>query len=197
MDAYSFDDGALRHQTRAGILKERLRSSGYRFQSKPSVQTNQHEKRVKIQKDKPNKVVRNPIKIGSDCSGLGTEVFGMDVLGLRHRVIHEFGSESNKTRRGVFERLHPGCKKVYASCLVKDRSLTCVPTVDLYVAGGECPPWLMAGKRQGLNDKGGKNGCNRGKVMLDIISYIETRKPKTFILEQVEGMLKGARNGRI
>ena len=99
MDAYSFDDGALRHQTRAGILKERLRSSGYRFQSKPSVQTNQPEKRVKIRKDKPNKVVRNPIKIGSDCSGLGTEVFGMDVLGLGHRVIHEFGSESNILNR--------------------------------------------------------------------------------------------------
>ena len=115
----------------------------------------------------------------------------MNVLGLGHRVVHEFGSEMNKTRREVFERLHPGCKKVYVSCLVEDRSPASVPTVDLYVAGGECPPWSMAGKRQGLNDKGGKNGCNRGQVMLDIVSYIEIRKPKTFILEQVEGMMKG------
>ena len=147
MGAYSFDDGAVCHQRFRSICKLRR---GYRKTKK---------RVVKIQKDKPNK----PIKIGSDCSGLGTEVFGMDVLGLGHRVIHEFGSESNKTRRGVFERLNPGCKKVYASCLVKDRSPATVPTVDLYVAGGECPPWSMAGKRQGLDDKGGKNGCNRGK----------------------------------
>jgi hypothetical protein len=36
------------------------------------------------------------IKVGSDCSGLGTEIFAMEALGLGHRVIHMFGSELDK-----------------------------------------------------------------------------------------------------
>ena len=190
MDDYSFDDGGIRHQMRAALFKERLRASGYRLHKseKAAVQT----KKKGVKKDKPNnKVVPNQIKVGSDCSALGTEIFAMEVLGLGHRVVHEFGSEIHPIRRGLFERLHPGCKKVYVSCRVADRQPASVPTVDLYVAGGDCCSWSMAGKRQGLKDKGGKNGSSRGQLMFDIIEYIETKKPKTFILEQVEGIMKG------
>ena len=176
---------------RASLLKERLRTSGYRLRKSQSQIAALKTKKKGVKKDKPNKVVSNPIKVGSDCSGLGTEVFAMDALGLGHRVVHEFGSEVNPIRRGLFERLHPGCKKIYVSCRIEDRQPASVPTVDLYVAGGDCTAWSTSGKRQGLNDKGGKNGSNRGKLMFDIIEYIETKKPKTFILEQVEGMMKG------
>ena len=183
MDAYAFDPGEVRRQKKAGIFKERLRLSGYR-----TGKTNQLDQKKKgVKKDyEPKKVVSDPIKVGSDCSGLGTEIFGMDVLGLGHRLDHEFGSESDETRRRVFQWLHPGCKKMYRSCRVQDRKPASVPRVDLYVAGGDCSSWSKAGKRQGLDDK-----CNRGQLMFDIVAYIETKQPKTFILEQVEGMLKG------
>ena len=176
---------------RASLLKERLRTSGYQLRKSQSQIAALKTKKKGVKKDKPNKVVSNPIKVGSDCSGLGTEVFAMDALGLGHRVVHEFGSEVNPIRRGLFERLHPGCKKVDVSCRVADRHPARVPTVDLYVAGGDCTAWSTSGKRQGLNDKGGKNGSNRGQLMFDIIEYIETKKPKTFILEQVTGIVKG------
>ena len=67
MDDYSFDDGGIRHQMMAARLKERLRACGYRLRKsqKAAVQT----KKKGVKKDKPNKVVPNPIKVGSDCSG--------------------------------------------------------------------------------------------------------------------------------
>ena len=190
MDAYCFDEEGVHRQIKANILQERLRASGYRPRLGKSQKAAVQAKR-KVKKDKPNKVEPNAIKVGSDCSGFGTEIFATDALGLSHRVVHEFGSERDPIRRAVFERLHPGCKKVYVSCRVVDRKPASVPTVDLYVAGGDCSCWSMAGKRQGLNDKGGKNGSSRGKLMLDIIAYIETKSPKTFILEQVEGFVRG------
>ena len=36
------------------------------------------------------------IKIGSDCSGLGAELYAMAALGLEHRVDHAFASELDK-----------------------------------------------------------------------------------------------------
>ena len=143
MDAYdyAFDPGEVHRQKKAGIFKERLRLSGYR-----TGKTNQLDQKKKgVKKDyEPKKVVSDPIKVGSDCSGLGTEVFGMDVLGLGHRVVHEFGSEVNKSRRRVFERLHPGCKEMYVSCHIADRQPASVPRVDLYVAGGDRRSWAAA-----------------------------------------------------
>ena len=185
MSEYCFEEGVIHQQMKAVVFRERLRNSGYRLRVS-AVKTKQG-----VKKDKPTKVVSNSIKVGSDCSGLGTEIFAMDALGLGHRVVHVFGSEVDPIRRALFQRLHPGCKRVYVSCRIEDRQPANVPTVDLYVAGGDCAAWSPAGLRQGLDDRGGKDGKNRGKLMFDIIAYIETKKPKTFILEQVAGMVKG------
>ena len=55
MDAYSFDDGEVRHQMKAGIFKERLRSSGYQLRKsqKSAAQT----KKKGVKKDKPCSVL--------------------------------------------------------------------------------------------------------------------------------------------
>lgn len=50
------------------------------------------------------------IRIGSDCSGLGTEVFAMGALGLEHRMAHMSTSEIDKAlfpvdRRHILGRL--------------------------------------------------------------------------------------------
>lgn len=45
------------------------------------------------------------IKIGSDCSGLGAELYAMAALGLEHRVDHAFASELDKAGSTVTSSL--------------------------------------------------------------------------------------------
>ena len=80
---------------------------------------------------------------------------------------------------------------MFESCCMVDRNPNQVPQVDFYVAGAPCPAFSQIGRRQGLKDNGGAGGANRGAVLLDCVGYIVSRRPKTFILEQVPGLLQG------
>ncbi len=128
--------------------------------------------------------------VGSDCSGLGAEMFALKYLGIDNRVIHAFASESCSLTRKEFIMNHPWCREVFLSCSVRDRPLNSVPRVDHYVAGPPCQPYSLTGLRGGLEDGGtAANGFkNRGNVLLDVVQYIVCRHPKTFILEEVEGL---------
>ncbi len=131
--------------------------------------------------------------VGSDCSGLGAEMFGLKCLGIHHRARHIFASESCARTREVFINNWPWCEIVFLSCSLLDRPLSSVPQVDHYVAGPPCQPYSQSGLRGGLQDRGtAVNGFkNRGSVILDVVSYIVNRRPKTFILEEVVGLNSG------
>ena len=55
--------------------------------------------------------------------------------------------------------------------------------MDLYTAGFPCQPFSSAGKVQGFNDEQG-----RGTVVFDCMKYIETCKPRMFLLENVANL---------
>ena len=54
--------------------------------------------------------------------------------------------------------------------------------LHLYVAGFPCQPFSVAGKREGCHD-------NRGNIAQHVVLYISTHRPKSFILENVDGLV--------
>jgi DNA (cytosine-5)-methyltransferase 1 len=55
------------------------------------------------------------------------------------------------------------------------------PAVDLYVAGFPCQSFSLAGCRKGFKDK-------RGMVFFGCADYIDCKRPRAFLLENVKGL---------
>jgi len=102
----------------------------------------------------------------------------LDELGIKYQ--HVFSSETN----AAAIKLHQANFKpdfMFRDVTARDTMST--PCVDLYVAGFPCQSFSTAGKRQGFNDEQG-----RGKVFKHILDYIDRKRPKIFVLENVKGL---------
>lgn len=64
-----------------------------------------------------------------------------------------------------------------------------IPDFDILCAGFPCQPFSYAGKNEGFKDK------TRGTLFFSILSILEEKKPKAFLLENVKG-LKSHDKGR-
>ncbi len=64
-----------------------------------------------------------------------------------------------------------------------------IPDFDILCAGFPCQPFSYAGKNEGFKDK------TRGTLFFSILSIIEEKRPKAFLLENVKG-LKSHDKGR-
>ncbi len=58
-----------------------------------------------------------------------------------------------------------------------------MPEFDVLLAGFPCQPFSMIGKRDGLNDP-------RGQLFNEVVRFLNVRKPKAFVLENVKNLLK-------
>lgn len=54
---------------------------------------------------------------------------------------------------------------------------------DVLLAGFPCQPFSMIGKRDGLNDP-------RGQLFNEVIRFLDARKPRAFVLENVKNLLR-------
>ena len=63
-----------------------------------------------------------------------------------------------------------------------------IPHVDMLVGGVPCQSWSVAGKMKGFDDP-------RGQLWNDVIRLVSISKPKTFIFENVKGLI-GQKNKR-
>ena len=57
-----------------------------------------------------------------------------------------------------------------------------IPNFDVLLGGFPCQAFSSAGKRQGFND-------TRGTLFFNVANILKTKKPKGFILENVEGLV--------
>ena len=217
----SWDENELRRLQKSVSLKRRLEKSGYREKttgSSSSTSATPREgppvKKSKIMKkpgggpakdtdvntmDKCLAKVKegrheDPIIVGSDCSGIGADMFAFKLLGIDNRIEHKFASEKDPVTRKTYEANHTGLNKMYESCTLDKRPVGSVPRVTIYVAGPPCQPFSGAGRREGLKDTGSEESGNqnRGTVLLDVIGYIINRHPKMFLIEEVKGLNTGA-----
>tara|TARA_R100000700_G_scaffold24778_1_gene31632 strand:+ start:3 stop:1115 length:1113 start_codon:yes stop_codon:yes gene_type:complete len=117
------------------------------------------------------------IKIGTDFSGIGSPEQALIKLGIKHKSM--FACDVDKYAKKSYLANY-NTEKFYDDITKRNNNETAY--VDLYVAGFPCQTFSMAGKRQGFDD-------TRGTLFFDLLKYLEAKKPKYFILENVKGLL--------
>ena len=118
------------------------------------------------------------IRIGSDFSGLDTSVVGLrkvckDLPGIK--VVHTHSCDNNKVCKKIILHNSPPCKFFDD---VLNRDIASVPTCDVYCFTAPCQAFSTAGKGLGVQDP-------RGAVIFAALSFIEAKKPKAILSENV------------
>ena len=112
--------------------------------------------------------------VGTDCSGIETPLMALDGL---VEFEHVFASEiDKKTRLTLLANRAP--RHIYNDI----RTRTMPPHVDLYIVGFPCQTFSSVGLRAGEADP-------RGQIFNHVSEYIQTMKPKMFLLENVANLL--------
>lgn len=117
------------------------------------------------------------IKVGTDFSGIGSPEQALKNLKIPHEV--EFACDIDKYARQSYLANH-SCKVMYEDITKRDHKE--VEQLDLYIAGFPCQAFSMAGKRKGFEDV-------RGTLFFNVAEFIKINQPKSFILENVKGLL--------
>lgn len=117
------------------------------------------------------------MKIGTDFSGIGAPEMALKYLGIDFDSI--FACEIDKYARQSFKQLH-NPQTFYNDITTRNHKE--VEKLDLYVAGFPCQSFSMAGKRKGFEE-------TRGTLFFNVAEFIKENQPKTFILENVKGLL--------
>ena len=134
--------------------------------------------------EEPPKETKAPLLVGSDCSGMCTESHALDALGVRHE--HAFCSEVWEPAIRCVRAMERRPRVLYRD--VTERELGTVPSVDLYVCGFPCQPnSVMNVKRESSTPDG------RRDPMACALAYIEAKRPRYWVLENVVGLMHVAK----
>jgi len=115
--------------------------------------------------------------LSTDFSGLGSPEEALKRLGVPHRVV--FACERDKYARLSYEANHSP-EIFYNDVTTRDNDT--VPYSDCYVFGFPCQAFSIAGKQLGFEDM-------RGTLVFNSADYIRKKRPRTFIGENVKGLL--------
>ena len=118
------------------------------------------------------------ITIGTDFSGIGAPEQALIGLGIKHKSV--FACDVDKYAKRSFLANHK-TETWYDDITQRDHKKT--PYCDLYVAGFPCQAFSVAGRRKGFDD-------TRGTLFFDLFQYIDLKRPKYFVLENVKGLVK-------
>ena len=121
--------------------------------------------------------VVDTVSVGSDCTGLGTELLALRLTKIVHKAV--FGSELHETTRQIYYGLHGDKAKLYFDIFERPKTQAC----DLYIAGPPCQTWSTLGTGAGLDDLAG-----RGLVFYSCLEYIREQRPRAVVLESVSGI---------
>ena len=132
------------------------------------------------------KPLKGRITLASDCCGYGSELLALRLLGLQKTVKPVMACEWSGVKNTLHDVMSQTCGFDAAACQrfenIFDRNDDNAPRADLYCAGYPCPSYSRMGRRRGTADK-------RGKVTLQGLKYIASRRPRAVLLEQVYALL--------
>ena len=118
-------------------------------------------------------------------------------LRLSHKC--KLHSEINLYCRHTYDENFPNTPLIKDIKEVKSERINKeIPDHDILLAGFPCQPFSKAGisKRKSLNMKHGLEDTKQGNLFFNILDIINKKKPKAFILENVEN-LKFYSNGKV
>lgn len=127
------------------------------------------------------------IRLASDCSGMGTEHKACELCTKTWphpvKICHAMASDSNKSCRKFLEKF---CEpQVLLDDCMADKSPYVKQwknTLDLYTNGSPCQSYSVAGAKGGFGD-------GRGQLVTSGPSFIDKFRPRSFLLENVGGMV--------
>jgi DNA-cytosine methyltransferase len=124
------------------------------------------------------KQCKGHISVGSVCSGLLTEKWALEAIGVAST--HKFAAEKNKHLQRFLQEHHEVDR--FYNDVTDPQFLASVEAAQLFIAGFPCQPWSAAGQSAGIQDR-------RGHIIVYIVEYITTKLPNVFVLENVAGLL--------
>lgn len=124
---------------------------------------------------------RSPLLVGTDCSGIETPLIALKNLKVPMR--HVFSCDNDPhVKKVILANFKP---EVFFDDLTQRKlhNNTCLEKpLDLYVAGFPCQPFSAAGVHGGTSDP-------RGLIIVHILRFIQKHTPRTFLLENVKGLV--------
>jgi len=100
-----------------------------------------------------------------------------DFQGIKHTCV--FTSEIKPHAIAVLQQNHPD-EEIHGD--ITKIEAKSIPDFDVLLAGFPCQAFSAAGKRLGFED-------TRGTLFFDVARILKTKKPKGFVLENVEGLV--------
>ena len=119
--------------------------------------------------------------LGTDCTGLCS--IGIALMCMHMPFRHIFGSECDLAAR--VQLLGTAVRPEILMEDIQLRDWHMSPTVDLYVCGFPCQAFSKAGGRNGFE---AETRAGSGRIFFYCLDYIKRRRPRAFILENVEGL---------
>ena len=123
---------------------------------------------------------RLPIRVGTDCTGLGSVLVALFNLNVLFR--HLFGSEVDEWAEQQIMHTFPPDYFVRNMIF---RSTRDVPAVDLYCCGFPCQPFSTAGNKAGFNST---TATGNGQLFFRVLRLLQRTCPRCFLLENVQGL---------
>ena len=115
------------------------------------------------------------LRLGTECSGICAPSVALSLL--NQDVDYRFACEYDKHCREQLAH-HYSPRVIYPD--MTRRNLAEMDIVDLYVLGSPCQSYSYLGNRKGAED-------TRGLLIFRGIEYIQEKRPKYFIVENVKG----------
>lgn len=109
---------------------------------------------------------------GCDGPDLGFERAGFNVI---------WANEFDRSIHATYRLNHPGT--ILDTADVRTITGAEVPDCDGIIGGPPCQSWSEGGRQRGIDDP-------RGQLFLDYIRIVREKKPKFFLIENVQGILE-------
>ena len=118
--------------------------------------------------------------MGTEFSGIETVSQILDRCNIQHSL--EFATEKNGDLLAFIKQTFKP-KKTYTD--VSARKASDLSDIDFYAAGPPCQAFALGGKRDGLDDAGG-----RGHLLFEVCEVAEKKQPRHILIETVANLAK-------
>lgn len=118
-----------------------------------------------------------PLNVATDFTGIGAFEQALKLLNIPHKTV--FACDMDKYARKTYLENNQTPDNVFFN--VYTREIPKKP-LDIYMSTPPCQAFSLAGNRNGENDE-------RGILFYNTHQFIQTNKPRFFIIENVKGLL--------